>query len=94
MLEFGSRIKQLRKQKELTQEQLAKRLWVSKSIISSYESGNKFPSLDILIKLAYTFNVSTDYLLGVDKRQFIDVTDLSSRQIEILNRTIDEFRRK
>lgn len=91
MIEFGNRVKQLRKQKELTQEQLAKRLWVTKSIISAYESGAKFPSLDMLIKLAYTFGVTTDYLLGVNKKHYIDVSNLSSSQLEILNRLIYEF---
>ena len=94
MLEFGNRIKTLRKQKGLTQEKLAKRLWVSKSIISAYESGAKYPSLDILINLAYTFNVSTDYLLGVNKKQLLDISNLNSAQIEIVNKIIEEFRKK
>ena len=94
MLEFGKRIKELRKQKGLTQEKLAQRLWVSKSIISAYEAGLKYPSLDILINLAYTFNVSTDYLLGVNKKQFIDVTGLNITQVEVLNKIIGEFRKK
>ncbi len=93
MLDFGKRIKQLRKQKQLTQEQLAKRLWVTKSIISAYESGSRFPSLDILINLAYTLNVSTDYLLGVNKRQLLDVSDLTDYQIEILRKLIFEFKK-
>ena len=93
MLDFGKRIKQLRKQKQLTQEQLAKRLWVTKSIISAYESGSRFPSLDILINLAYTLNVSTDYLLGVNKRQLLDVSDLTDNQIEILRKLIFEFKK-
>jgi len=92
MLEFGKKIKELRQQKLLTQEQLAKRLWVTKSIISAYESGTKFPSLDMLIKLAATFNVSTDYLLGIDKKRTLDVSNLSQPQIEILCRLISEFR--
>ncbi len=92
MLEFKNRLKELRKQKGLTQEQLAKRLWVTKSTISAYEAGNKFPSLDMLIKLSYTFNISTDYLLGVDKRQYLDISDLTISQTEILNKLISEFK--
>lgn len=94
MIEFGERIKKLRKQKTLTQEQLAKRLWVTKSIISAYESGNKYPSLDMLIKLSQTFNVSTDYLLGVNKKQYIDISNLSENQIEIIKKIIEEFLNK
>ena len=94
MIEFGERIKKLRKQKTLTQEQLAKRLWVTKSIISAYESGNKYPSLDMLIKLSQTFNVSTDYLLGVNKKQSIDISNLSENQINIIRKIIEEFLHK
>ena len=91
MIEFGERIKKLRKQKTLTQEQLAKRLWVTKSIISAYESGSKYPSLDMLIKLSQIFNVSTDYLLGINKKQYIDISNLNENQIEIIKKIIEEF---
>ena len=94
MIEIGSKIKQLRKQKHLTQEQLAKRLWVTKSIISAYENGVRFPSLDILTQIAYIFNVTTDYLLGVNKRQYIDVSGLSLSKIQILNDLINEFKKE
>ena len=91
MLYFKDRIKQLRIQKSLTQEQIAKRLWVTKSTISAYEMGTKYPSLDMLIKLAAMFNVTTDYLLGVDKRRQIDVTGLTPKQIEIVDNIVFEF---
>lgn len=94
MLEFKTRLKELRKQKSLTQEQLAKRLWVTKSIVSAYELGTRFPSLDVLIKLAYTFNVSTDYLLGINKKRSLDVSELSEKQISVVNDIIAEFTSK
>ncbi|MBR1424657.1 helix-turn-helix transcriptional regulator [bacterium] len=92
MIDIGSKIKELRKQKHLTQEQLAKRLWVTKAIISAYENGTRFPSLEILIHLSYVFNVSTDYLLGVSKKQYLDVTELTGSQIALLNDLISEFK--
>jgi len=91
MIEIGKRIRELRKQKHLTQEVLAQRLEMTKAIISAYENGTRFPSLEILVQLAYIFNVSTDYLLGVNKKQVIEVTKLKPRQIEILNNIIKEF---
>ena len=93
MLNLGEKIKSLRKEKNLTQEQLAKRLWVTKSSVSSYESGLKYPSLDTLIKLAYIFNVSTDYLLGVNKKILLDITGLTDSQINILNNIVNEFKK-
>lgn len=91
MIEIGEKIKTLRKQMGLTQEQLAKRLWVTKAIISAYENAARFPSLEVLIQLAYIFNVSTDYLLGVDKKQALDVSNLTPNQIKIINSLIKEF---
>ena len=70
---------------------IAKRLWVTKSTISAYEMGAKYPSLDMLIKLAAMFNVTTDYLLGVDKRRQIDATGLTPKQIEIVDNIVFEF---
>lgn len=94
MLEFGTRLKELRKQLSLTQEQLAERLQVTKSIISAYESQTRFPSLDMLIKLSKTFNVTTDYLLGVNQKQYLDISDLNERQIKILKDTAEEFKKR
>lgn len=94
MIEIGSKIKKLRTGKNLTQDQLASRLSVTKSVISAYENGLRFPSLEVLIQLSYVFNVTTDYLLGVNKKQVIDVSNLSIYQIDILNKLIDELQNK
>ena len=93
MLDFKNRIKQLRIQKSLTQDQAAQRLWVTKSTISAYEMGTKYPSLDMLIKLAAMYNVTTDYLLGVEKKRQIDITGLTPKQVEIINILIDELKK-
>lgn len=61
---FGERLKKLRENKNLTQEQLAKKLHVVKSTISMYESNIRIPGADTLNELSKYFNVSTDYLLG------------------------------
>ena len=59
--ELGNRIKQLRQQADLTQSQLARVLNVSPALISAYELGDRKPSLEILVSLAATFKVSTDF---------------------------------
>lgn len=48
----------------------------------------------MLIKLAQTFSVSTDYLLGVNSKQTVDVSNLSENQINILKNIIEEFKEK
>lgn len=63
-LDFGQRIKQLRKEFTLTQEDLAKILSKTRSAVAGYESEGKQPDFDTLNALADYFDVSTDYLLG------------------------------
>ncbi|PRX18098.1 transcriptional regulator with XRE-family HTH domain [Orenia metallireducens] len=67
---FKKRIRQLRKEHKLTQQQLADKIGVGRATIAGYETKGKEPGYDTLKKLAEIFNVSTDYLLGhTDNRQ-------------------------
>lgn len=63
------RLKELRKEKEITQEKLANYLNVSRSTIAGYETGKRKPEYETLQKLANYFNVSVDYLLGNSKER-------------------------
>ncbi len=60
---YKIRIKELRKKKNITQLKLAFDLNVSQNTLSRYETGEREPSYDVLIKIADYFNVSIDYLL-------------------------------
>ena len=93
MVNFGERLKKLRKENNLTQSELAKQLHVTKSIISYYELGDRTPSTDILIKLAYIFNVSTDYLLGIKHERVLDVTGITDREVAIITSLIDNIKK-
>lgn len=90
--ELSENIKRLRKQKNLTQTQLAKRLGVALSTIASYENQDRLPSIAMLINLSYEFNVTIEYLLGVNKNKTLDVSDLSDEQILAINNIIEQFR--
>lgn len=61
---IGERIKYLRKGKNLTQTELAKRIGVAFSVISNWENNTNFPRGDYVALLAKEFQVTTDYLLG------------------------------
>lgn len=91
MRDFSEIIKELRLSKNLTQSQLAERMWVKKSIISAYECDSRAPSLDMLIKYAKEFHVSTDYLLGIESNKTINVNGLTDTQINTLNSLVNEF---
>ena len=73
MINFGQTIKDLRAEKKLSSEQLAKELDVTKSIIWSYELNKKEPSNTHLIKIADYFEVTVDFLLGREKNVFINL---------------------
>ena len=91
MVDFGNKLKQLRIDKGFSQADLAKRINVTKSMVSSYENAMRMASYDVLIKIARCFHVSTDYLLGVSNKKTLDVSGLTDRQTEIISRLIDEF---
>ncbi len=66
-MEFGEKLQELRKQKGLTQEELAGSLFVSRTAISKWESGRGYPSIDSLKAIAKFFSVTVDDLLSTDE---------------------------
>lgn len=92
LVDFGNRLKTLRIKKKLTQQQLADLLGLTKSVISAYENGLRYPAYDVLIKIARIFKVSTDFLLGVEIKREIDTSGLTDEQVEALIVLIDTIR--
>ena len=90
---MGEKLYSLRIEKKLTQKQLAARIGLAFSAVSSYESGSRYPSFETLIKLARIFHVSTDYLLGLTERRSIDVTGLTDEEIELVSQLVDKLRK-
>ena len=66
-MNIGPTIKRLRRQKDMTQEQLAQLLCVSSAAVSKWEAGNTYPDITMLFPLAQIFSVSIDELMGYDK---------------------------
>lgn len=91
---MGEKLKSLRLEKKLTQKQVADRIGLAISAVSSYESGTRYPSYDVLVKLARIFHVSTDYLLGITDTRNIDVTGLNDNEIELVSQLVDMLRNK
>ena len=63
-MSFGNRLKQLRLENNMTQEDLSKDLNVSRATVGRYETNERFPDKNILKNIADIFDVSIDYLLG------------------------------
>lgn len=93
-VDFGNRLKELRTQAGMTQLQLAQRMGITKSVVSFYELQERTPSPEVLVKLAGIFHVSTDYLLGLDKKETLDVTGLSKSDIAIMRALTESLRQK
>ena len=66
-MEFGEKLKELRKARSLTQEELAEALYVSRTAVSKWESGRGYPSIDSLKELSQYFSVSIDELVSPDE---------------------------
>ena len=94
MVDFGLKLKELRKQAGMTQQQLADKLGITKSVVSYYELSERTPSPDVLRDLAIIFHVSADYLLGIERAKTIDVSDLSDEDVKLLLVTIETLRNK
>lgn len=94
LVDFGSRLRELRTQAGLTQLQLAQRMGITKSVVSFYELQERTPSPDVLVKLAGIFCVSTDYLLGLDKRETLDISGLSKEDVAIMRALAESLREK
>ena len=91
---FSSRIKELRASMGMNQVDFAKKLNVTKQSVSNWENGNIQPSIDMLVKIATIFSVSADYLLGLDKRSTIDVSNLNEKQKSHIQSIVDDIRNK
>lgn len=94
MVDFGNTLKILRIQHNLTQSQLSQKLGLTKSVISAYENGIRMPSYDVLIAIARLFKVTTDYLLGIENKQEIDLSGLSKEEIDALLNLISAMKGK
>lgn len=94
MVDFGERLKQLRMQAGLTQQQLASKLNLTKSVVSYYELQERYPSPEVLMKLASIFHVTTDYLLGIENKHMIDVSELSDENLAAVITIVNSLKNK
>ena len=90
---LGIRLKQLRTSFGLNQIEFGQKLGVAKQTVCNWENENIQPSVDMLIKIATTFSVSADYLLGLDEKRTLDATGLSDSQIAHIQCLIDDLKK-
>ena len=79
-MEFNEKLQELRRQRGLTQEELAEALYVSRTAVSKWESGRGYPNIDSLKAIAKFFSVSIDELLSGD--ELLTVAEADTRKNE------------
>lgn len=91
---IAERIKNLREQKDMTQTALAKRLNITRSSVNAWEMGISIPSTQYIVELAEIFDVSTDYLLGVNHSATVSVAGLTEEDVLVVHGLIRHLREK
>lgn len=89
---LGQQICEMRTALGWSQVDLARRLGVAKQTVSNWENDNIQPSIEMLIRVAKTFNVSTDYLLGLSRELRLDVQDLPPEVVAHISALISDYR--
>lgn len=84
----------MRQARNMSQVELAGRLGVTKQSVSNWENDNIQPSIEMLTKLAAFFSVSTDYMLGMEDREYLDVSGLPQEVIAHIRQVVEDLRRK
>lgn len=88
---LSERIRELRIAKSMSQVELAKKLGVTKQSVSNWENDNIQPSIEMLVKISKTLNVSADNLLSLDNRKYIEVSGLSDEVIAHIQQIINDL---
>ena len=91
---LSKRIYELRMSFGWTQVQLAQKIGVTKQTVSTWETDNIQPSIDMLVNLSNIFNVTTDYLLGLTPTNSINVDGLPTEFVARIVPIIDYYKAK
>lgn len=91
---LGNRLRQLRQNNRLRQDQVANLVGVNKNTMCSYENDVRQPSYEILVRLANLYRVSTDYLLGCESKRTVDVSGLTPKEIQMISELVASMTEK
>lgn len=88
MVMFGERLKNLRQQNHLQQEQVARLVGVERSTVSMWENDLRQPSYTTLVRLADVYGVTTDYLLGRTNNSPLDLSGLTAAEASLVEQLV------
>ncbi|QVY60973.1 helix-turn-helix domain-containing protein [Cytobacillus gottheilii] len=102
-MEFGQRLRSLRKERKLTSKQLGEKFKLAESTISGYETGARKPDIELVKSFAHFFEVSTDYILGESNERekekkninsaFHDYENITEEEKDYLDLQLEIFRK-
>lgn len=91
---LNENIRRLRMARNISQVDLAKALGVTKQSISNWENNNIQPSIDMLIRICDYFRVTTDYMLGLEEKNYIEISGLTDYELAHITAIIDDIRKQ
>ena len=91
---LSDRLKKLRQEKRLRQDQVAALVGVTKSTVSTWESDIRQPSYQVLIQLANLYHVSTDYLLVRSHDRIVDLSGLTDAEVALIAELVSSMKAK
>ena len=94
MVDFSQRINQLRKDKHMTQAQVAARIGVTASMVSAYETDIRLPSYEVMVQIADLFGVTVDYLLCRQDKRFLDISELNDEEAAVVCSMVELLKKK
>lgn len=90
---LAKQIRALRLANKMSQVELAAALNVTKQSVSNWENDNIQPSVEMVVRIADIFSVSVDYLLGLERGRYIDVTGLPEEVVAHLRLLADDLKK-
>lgn len=88
---IGDRIKELRDRSNMTQNALAKKLGITRSAVNAWEMGISIPSTQYIVELSRLFKISSDFILELDSKETINISEFEKEEKEIIYKLIGFF---
>jgi len=91
---IADKVKELREKNNMTQNEVAMKLGITRSSVNAWEMGISVPSTMYIVELSRIFSVSSDYILGLEHKEMLDVSGLDDDSLKILTDMVRYMRER